>query len=166
MCTAETRMEKGSPLDMEALATEGTGRPGARIRNQFFTPLLAPMMEDRRTASLLIGSALLILCATLFGIHLWTCPIQAVVGISCPGCGLSRAMVLLIQGDWQASMIMHAFAPVFLLGFAMLAASAVMPGQFHRKMVNRTAAWERRLGIIPMMLLAFMAYWILRLLIG
>jgi hypothetical protein len=124
------------------------------------------MMEDRRTASILMGSALVLVCATLLGLHIWTCPIRAVLGISCPGCGLSRAMALLIQGDWHASLIMHAFAPVFLAGFALLGASVVMPRAFHRKLVRVTARWERRLGIIPALLAAFLTYWILRLVIA
>lgn len=135
------------------------------MRHPFFTPLLAPMMEDRRTASLIIGSAILILFGTLLGFHVWICPIQAATGISCPGCGLSRAMVLLIQGDWHASLAMHAFAPLFLMGFGLLGASLVMPRAFHRRFVDITATWERRLGIIPFILLGFLTYWILRLML-
>ena len=163
---AEKWWRKGSISGMESVSKWGMGRPVARMRSQFFTPLLAPMMENRRTASLLIGSVVLIVCATLLGFHIWICPIQAAVGISCPGCGLTRAAVLLIQGDWQASVIMHAFAPVFLLGFAFLGASAVMPKGFHRQFVKITAKWGRRLGIVPFMLVGLLTYWILRLFIG
>lgn len=154
-----------SSLGRECASEGGAGRSIAPMRSQFFTPLLAPMMEDRRTLSLIIGSAVLIVCATLLGLHIWICPIQAAIGIPCPGCGLSRAMALLIQGDWQASVISHAFAPVFLLGFVFLGASVVMPRGFHQRFVKIIAKWERRLGIIPFILVGLLTYWILRLLI-
>ena len=150
---------------MESVHGGGMSRPVVRLRSQFFSPLLAPMMENRRIASLIIGSAVLILCTTLLGVHIWTCPIQAAIGIPCPGCGLSRAMALLIQGDWHASFLMHAFAPVFLLGFVFLGTSIVMPRGFHGRFVKIIAKWERRLGIIPFVLLCALTYWILRLLI-
>ena len=150
---------------MECVSKGRAGLHIAHMQRQLFTPLLAPMMENRRTVCILIGSAAVILLATLSGIHVWACPFESTLGIPCPGCGLTRAMALLIQGDWQASVIMHAFAPVFLLGFVFLGASAVMPKGFHRQFVQITAKWESRLGIIPFILVGLLTYWVLRLLI-
>ena len=41
-----------------------------------------------------------------------TCPIRFVTGISCPGCGMSRAWLAALQLDWEAA---FAFHPLFLL---------------------------------------------------
>ncbi|WP_113654278.1 DUF2752 domain-containing protein [Pedobacter namyangjuensis] len=35
--------------------------------------------------------------------HLLTCPFKASTGIDCPGCGLQRSFVQLIQGNFTAS---------------------------------------------------------------
>ena len=41
---------------------------------------------------------------TLTGIG---CPIRFSTGISCPGCGMSRAVLLLLSGHFQAAFQMH-----------------------------------------------------------
>ncbi|WP_461883765.1 DUF2752 domain-containing protein [Fusicatenibacter sp.] len=41
---------------------------------------------------------------TLTGIG---CPIRFATGISCPGCGMSRAVLLLLSGHFQAAFRMH-----------------------------------------------------------
>jgi hypothetical protein len=45
------------------------------------------------------------LCLFLF---IWRCPIYTVIGLPCPGCGMSRAAIAFIQGDIQKSLQMHA----------------------------------------------------------
>ncbi len=41
-----------------------------------------------------------------------TCPIKFLTGISCPGCGMSRAWLAALRLDWRAA---FAFHPLFLL---------------------------------------------------
>ena len=41
---------------------------------------------------------------TLTGIG---CPIRFFIGISCPGCGMSRAVLLMLSGHFQAAFRMH-----------------------------------------------------------
>lgn len=41
-----------------------------------------------------------------------TCPIRFLTGVSCPGCGMSRAWLAALRLDWQAA---FAFHPLFLL---------------------------------------------------
>ncbi|WP_345234438.1 DUF2752 domain-containing protein [Olivibacter ginsenosidimutans] len=35
--------------------------------------------------------------------HLLPCPFKYITGIDCPGCGFQRALLLLFQGQWEAS---------------------------------------------------------------
>jgi hypothetical protein len=55
--------------------------------------------------------ALLAVAAALFGIAIWTdfplCPIAGSLGVPCPGCGLTRATLALLHGDWQAALRLH-----------------------------------------------------------
>ncbi|MCR4690348.1 MAG: DUF2752 domain-containing protein [Lachnospiraceae bacterium] len=62
---------------------------------------------------------MLILVFTLMQVFFHTvCPMQIVCGIPCPGCGLTRAGVLLLQGKVAESFRMHPF----LMGWVLLAA--------------------------------------------
>ena len=76
-----------------------------RATRWMFRPLLAPMIEERQIALIMAAVVVLQVGFTAAGITVWRCPIKAVSGISCPGCGLSRAMVQLVSGDWRSAMI-------------------------------------------------------------
>lgn len=66
----------------------------------------------------ILGSAsfLLVLAAVIFVIG-WACPIYYTFGIPCPGCGMTRALVALLQGNislsWQ-------YAPMLILSLLWL----------------------------------------------
>ena len=72
----------------------------------------------------------------------WPCPVKAVLGVPCPGCALSTAVVPLVRGIWSYALRDHAFAPLFLL---------------------RIMTLERRIGIVAFLLLGVIVYWVLRL---
>ncbi len=52
--------------------------------------------------------------------HLLTCPVKAVAGIECPGCGFQRAFVAFLGGDFAACW--HHYPPMipFLLTLVVL----------------------------------------------
>ncbi len=52
---------------------------------------------------------------------LWSCPLRALAGIPCPGCGLTRALVAALRGDLAASLRFHPLGPVVLATLAWLA---------------------------------------------
>lgn len=139
------------------------GKSAGRIR-WLFTPVLASLMQDRWFALLLVGIAALQVGLVALGVGGWRCPIKAMLGVPCPGCGLSAAMVSLLRGDWRAAISSHAFAPVFLLGFILLTVSALLPEPARRRVVDRIAAVERRTGVVTFVLLTFVVYWVFRLL--
>jgi len=133
-----------------------------RIRRFLFTPVLAPLVQDRRITLILMGVAALQVWLTAIGFPGWQCPIKSSLGISCPGCGLSSAIVLLIQGQWQTAVSVHAFAPVFLIGCLLLMVATVLPERLHRDFVRWIAWLERCTGIIPLLLISIIVYWVLR----
>jgi hypothetical protein len=135
----------------------------AKIVKDFFVPLLAPLVQNRRVTLLLAGIAVLQVSLTATGLPAWQCPFKSSVGLSCPGCGLSTAMALLLQNEWRAAIIVHPFAPVFLLGCALLLVVGLLPDRFYLKTVRRIAALERRTGLVPFLLISIGIYWVLRL---
>lgn len=58
--------------------------------------------------------------AWLFGVPV--CPMVLLTGLPCPGCGITRAAVLFLQGRWRQAWQMH---PFFYVLLALLAAAAV-----------------------------------------
>ncbi|HEY5724342.1 MAG TPA: DUF2752 domain-containing protein [Methylomirabilota bacterium] len=43
------------------------------------------------------------------------CPIRRLIGLPCPGCGMSRALVALGRGEWARAIDLHPLAPVLVL---------------------------------------------------
>ena len=44
------------------------------------------------------------------------CPHKLLTGLPCPGCGITKSLVLLYQGDLLGSMSYHLFGPIVVLG--------------------------------------------------
>ncbi|UCF86227.1 MAG: DUF2752 domain-containing protein [Desulfobacteraceae bacterium] len=128
----------------------------------FFTPVLTPLIQNRRIILILGGVAALQVWLTAVGIPGWQCPIKASLGIQCPGCGLSSAMALLIQGEWRAALHVHAFAPFFLVGFALMMIIGILPERAHLESVRLIAMLERRTAFTPILLISIIVYWVLR----
>jgi hypothetical protein len=129
-----------------------------------FVPVLASLLENRLLSLLLGGIAVLQTGLVAAGLGGWQCPVKAALGIPCPGCGLSAAMVLLLGGEWRAALAAHAFAPIFLLGFVLMTVVAVLPGRLHRATVDWIDGVERRTGVVTFVLLGLVVYWGVRLL--
>ena len=127
-----------------------------------FKPALAPILRDRRILILLAGLASIQTGLTAAGWQAWQCPLSFFSGLSCPGCGLSRASVLLAQGQWNAAIHMHAFAPVALAAVIFIAIAALLPRRHLQRMSVGVEAVEQHTGIAVFMGLALLTYWGLR----
>jgi uncharacterized protein DUF2752 len=102
----------------------------------------------------------------LFALHLpgWQCPVLHASGVPCPGCGLTRAIALLFQGEWRASITMHAFAPVFLIALMVVGTAALMPAPHRQVFVSKIERLEQKTAIPLLLLAAMFLYWLVRLL--
>lgn len=143
--------------------TAGQASPGIWASFRLFVPVFASLLQNRRVAVLLVGIATLQIGLVAVKIHGWLCPIKAILGVPCPGCGLSTAIVLLLRGDYRAALSTHAFAPIFLAGLILTFVIAALPRRLRRKTVDRIAVFERRTGIVTFVLLGSVVYWGFRL---
>ena len=135
----------------------------SRLADWMFAPTLALIMQNRWLLALIAGLAILQVGLAAAGWRGWQCPIHFISGVPCPGCGLSRAMALFIQGKWQTAIEVHAFAPLLAVAVGFLAITAIMPRGLHHQAARRVAAWEKRSGIVAFVVLAMFIYWGLRL---
>ena len=127
-------------------------------------PIVSSILRDRRLAIAVSGFSGLNL--GLFALHLpsWQCPVLLTTGVPCPGCGLTRAIALLFQGQWRASLTMHAFAPAFLLALIVVLAAALMPEIYRPAFVSNLERLERKTAIPVVLLAGLVVYWLARLL--
>jgi Protein of unknown function (DUF2752) len=129
-----------------------------------FSPL-ATILRDRRFGVVLIGALGIHGLLALLGLPGWQCPLLRLTGVPCPGCGLTRACLLLVRGELQASIRFHAFAPVFLVLIAILIVGTLLPRTVAEPFINKAEELERQTGITIAILGGLILYWLVRLLL-
>ena len=134
-------------------------------RATLFQPALSAILHDRRLSSLISGVALLQLLLTLTRFPSWPCPVFHTLGIPCPGCGMTRATLLLVQGEWRQALLMHAFAPITLLALSLIAFCTLAPKEHAEWIADRAEIVERYTGLTTLLLGGLILYWLARLLI-
>jgi hypothetical protein len=128
-----------------------------------FVPVLSPLLRDRKLVLAITVVAFLQLVLTSVGLPGWPCPFLHVVGIPCPGCGLTRAMIFLLHGDWRRSLAFHAFAPLFIVALMIAITTALLPESARQRIVTSTEVLEHRTGITGLLLVGLILYWLARL---
>jgi hypothetical protein len=85
--------------------------------------------------------ALLVAAFFVVGLDVAICPMAGVLGVPCPSCGLTRASMALLGGDWRRAFAIHpGVAPVLVY----LAAAAVTVNVWRRS--PRLTRWFVALG--------------------
>jgi hypothetical protein len=97
------------------------------------------------------------------GIVAWHCPLDALFGHPCPGCGLTRAVGLLFTGGWRSALMIHPLAPIAAAAMALLAAVAILPRPHGRRIAAAVERLERRTGCTVLVAAAMFALWGARL---
>ena len=80
--------------------------------------VLARLMQERTLTLVLSAVGALQVLLVQLGLPVWRCPFRALTGRPCPGCGMSRAFVHLLRGEWTQAVRLHPFAPLFLMAWA------------------------------------------------
>jgi len=126
--------------------------------------LLADLMRERTSIIFMFAIATGHLILVASGVHGWQCPLLQTTGIPCPGCGLSRATVALLKGQWKLSLTLHAFAPILLAALALVGIACFLPQQQREKLICFTENFEKRTRISLILGTGLIAYWLVRLL--
>lgn len=129
------------------------------LTQPWFSSILASPIASRSITAM----AGLQLVAQALGFSFWECPSKAAVAFPCPGCGLTRATVSLLHGDWQEAMQMHAGAPVLLLVLSLIFVAAVLPEKLRISLSSRIAAIESKTGVSTLVGGAMLLYYLARL---
>ena len=133
-------------------------------KSALYKPILASILNNRNACALITGATLLQLGLVSAGLPAWQSPTHAAFGFPDPGCGLSRAIVALLRGDWRTSLTFHAFAPLFVVALSLIEITTFLPRGLRDKLVALVEALERRTGLTAILLLGVIIYWLARLL--
>ncbi|MDQ1639408.1 MAG: hypothetical protein QOF62_2747 [Pyrinomonadaceae bacterium] len=131
---------------------------------QHVFPPISPILRDRKFTFALVGATGLHIALVSLNLPSWECPIFRLTGVPCPGCGLSRATVLLLKGDLAGSFRFHAFAPIFLFAIGALILSVLLPRSILQPAIARAELIERKTGLTVLILGGLILYWLARLL--
>jgi cellulose synthase/poly-beta-1,6-N-acetylglucosamine synthase-like glycosyltransferase len=134
-------------------------------RATLFPPVFATIMRERKLGSFICAAALLQLVLTFLRLPGWQCPIFHALGVPCPGCGLSRATLLLVQGHFKEALTMHAFAPLLIVALTVMTFCAIAPRKQTELLAAPTETFERYTGITILVLSGLILYWLVRLMI-
>lgn len=129
----------------------------------WYAPAFSNLLENRREGLVIVGAGVLNLGLSLAGLPAWGCPILAATGVPCPGCGLTRASIEFVRGDFASSFQTHAFAPIFLFALFLMVVTLVLPEAQRKNLLAKIARFEARNGVMPWVLFFLMLYWVLRL---
>lgn len=145
-----------------AAGMDGWGRFWGPFKHQWCRPIMAQLLHPWVARLALLLAAVLVV-GQHHGRSMWACPLQTVLQVPCPGCGLTRALLALLKGQWQVAWNGHPF--VFVAAGAMLwmFLAAVLPTAWNLHMRQRVAAVERKTGVAAWVLSGLFVWWLFRL---
>lgn len=121
--------------------------------------VFASILEDRRLTTWLIAGAAVHLGLVAAGLPGWSCPFALALHLPCPGCGLSRACLALVHGQWSHALALHAFAPVAILAGLVALAATVLGVRTRNALVQMVRRIEQRSAMTLWLLGGLLIYW-------
>lgn len=150
---------------MQETAVATWSSAGTPPREGWSVLTLRALLGSRSLAAATLGGvAAYFLVLFLLGLPIHRCPFHALTGHPCPGCGLSRAGLLLLKGEWSAMWRMHPFAPYFAAWAVLLAGAALLPRPWRERWAAGWTALEARTRFHAALLAAFAVFGVARLL--
>ncbi len=105
---------------------------------------------------LAIAAAVILLLNLAFGT---VCPFRILFGTPCPGCGMTRALLLLLRLDFRGALSMHPLSPFFFVLFLLFPF-------FRYGKTDRTGLWVRLCAVLLFLLLPVYLFRMLRVFPG
>lgn len=125
--------------------------------------ILTPLLGDRRLCVLIGGAPVLLAAVNALGIHFWRCPFNALTGLDCPGCGMTRAGAALLAGDFKTALTYHPLALPMALFFGFIMAAAIAPEAWRRGLTVKCEAIESKCPVAICFLAVFVIFGFARL---
>lgn len=118
-------------------------------RTRFFRALMAVGLWGLTALPMLLGAQ--------------RCTIAKVFHRPCPGCGMTRAVDLMLVGQWRASLHMHPLALPMLVAGGVFAASTIWTTyRYGWPLVHKSVLGKTALALLALTYLASLALWVFR----
>jgi hypothetical protein len=148
------------------MAPDVVARPVASpLASAVGAPTAPDGLPDRRTRVFraLLGVALWGLAALPTVTGAQSCSFAKLFHRPCPGCGMTRAVDLMLVGQWHASLQMHPLAvPMLLAGGAFALSTVWTTYLFGMPLVHKSILGKVALGALALTYVASIALWVLR----
>lgn len=145
------------------MASENSVKHPARGVNLKIS-VLADLIRERTLMIVVCVVAAFQLVLSVSGLPGWDCPLLKLTGWPCPGCGLTRAVLALLHGEWQKSLTLHAFAPILLAALALIGIASFLPQQRRHRFADTVEKVEKKTMLSVVLLIGLVIYWLVRLL--
>lgn len=133
------------------------------LKKQWRYPTFSTLLKHRKTVLIYLAIVVVYMVSAAIGFGFWSCPIKKTLGVQCPGCGLSHAIIDLWRGKWSLALKEHGFAPLFVVGFLFAAVMVLLPVQSYQKANQRIKLLEEKTGFFNVIMAALVVYWIIRM---
>ena len=123
----------------------------------------APLDTRRRTVRALLAVLVWALAVSPALLGWQQCGFAKMLHRPCPGCGMTRAVQLLLLGDWRASLHMHPLAVPMLLAGATFALSTVWTTYARgAPLIHESRFGRVAIAALGIAYVAGLALWVLR----
>jgi len=136
---------------------------GSKLWRVLTKPWLGGLLADVRLCRAACAFAAVVGVGSFLGISLMPCPFRWVTGLPCPGCGMTRAFLSLLQGQWSIALHYHLFAPFFMLIGLLVVFASIIPATARMKLSNAISLFEGATALPALFLLLFAIYGLIRI---
>jgi len=126
-------------------------------------PWLSTLLSHRRLCAWIVIGTAILGTASLMGVSLWPCAFRSVTGLPCPGCGVTRGLLALLDGRFADAVALHPFVPLFALAWLLPFLVVVLPGPARRVLINAAQWVERKTALPGILLILFAVYGLTRM---
>lgn len=134
----------------------------AKQTQKKFQPVLAGLLNSRSFLMVCIFVPVVIIALDMLGIFRWKCPTYTVTGLYCPGCGMTRAGMSIIQGDFASAFSHHPFSLLFAMGWIFFLVLLFIPDAQRKDISAKFAKIEEKFPIILMLFIVFLFFGLAR----
>ncbi|MGJ8671552.1 DUF2752 domain-containing protein [Rubritalea sp.] len=127
--------------------------------------MVSKLLQDRPLCLALTFGSLAYLLLFLFGIDIMSCPIDTLFQKPCPGCGLTRSVSALAEGDFERSFSLHALAIPYIAVFTLIGLAAILPSRYRNILISWVTKSEKLTHWPTILALLTLVYGLTRLFI-
>ncbi len=106
--------------------------------------LIAALLADvRLSRAMLLGTGIygILVC---FNLPVFPCPFNNVTGLPCPGCGMTRSTLALMNGRFLDSLRYNALTWIMILFWLIVAIGITIPARYRKVWIEKIGVWETR----------------------